>query len=364
MRSTDRFAGLARILIASLLLAGTAGLVFAGGSGESGPAGAGDDSAGAALEPLELEVGYMPILPVAQVFVMEGEGWTGEAGLEFNLVRFQNGPAMVQAVASGELDVMFFGIGPALVAKARGQQITVVASNIVEQIALIGRANLAEYWDETDHAALFGEFEAGEGRKARIATFPQGSVPDIVLRYWLREEIGVGFDALEIVPMGADQVQQALLTGNVDGASILEPVLTIVQERDPSTRVLTRANSMFPGQPGAVLAVRDDVIAEHPEAVQRLVDMHVRATEFLKSDIEASAGHAVEFIGAGLVESETIEAALRSPSTNYMADPREIIEPTRRMHDFQLETGSLASPVDLDALFDTSFYERAVGAQD
>lgn len=339
--------------IAALLLTPVA--LFAGGGAE-----ASDDDAGSETI-ATLEVGYMPILPVAQVFVMEGEGWTDEAGLDFNLVRFQNGPAMVQALASGELDVMFFGIGPALVARGRGQEITVVASNIIEQIALIARDNLAAYWDESDPAALFASFEEGEGSKARIATFPQGSVPDIVLRYWLRVELGVGFDALEIIPMGADQVQQALLAGNVDGASILEPVLTIVQERDPSTEVLTRANAMFPGQPGAVLAVRSQLIEENPEAVQRLVDLHVRATAFLQTNIERSAEHAVEFIGAGLVETATIEAALRSPSTNYMADPREIREPTRRMHDFQLETGSLAAPVDLDALFDTSFYEQAVG---
>jgi hypothetical protein len=48
-----------------------------------------------------LEVGYMPILPVAQLFVMEGEGWTEEAGLDLELTRFSSGPAMVQALASG-----------------------------------------------------------------------------------------------------------------------------------------------------------------------------------------------------------------------------------------------------------------------
>lgn len=357
LKSKTRYSALRwnRGLVMLMLLFVAAWPLFASGGVEE------ETSDGQATEELlELEVGYMPILPAAQVFVMEGEGWTEEAGLDFNLVRFQNGPAMVQAVASGELDVMFFGIGPALVARGRGQDIRVVASNIIEQIALIARENLAEYWDETDPASLFADFESGEGRKARIATFPQGSVPDIVLRYWISRELGLPFDALEIVPMGADQVQQALVAGSVDGASILEPVLTIVQERDPSTQILTRADAMFPGQPGAVLAVRSSLIGEHPEAVQRLVELHVRATAFLQESVEESANHAVEFIGAGLVNPSTIEAALRSPSTNYMADPREIREPTQRMHDFQLETGSLAAPVDLDELFDTSFYERAV----
>ena len=347
-----RAAAIATVFILSLFFS-TA--LFAAGGPESD-----EDQPAGDVETISLEVGYMPILPVAQVFIMEGEGWTDEAGLDFNLIRFQNGPAMVQALASGRLDVMFFGIGPALVAKGRGQDITVVASNIVEQIGLIARETLAGYWQDDDPAAVFADFEAGEGRKAKIATFPQGSVPDIVLRYWLQEQLGVGFDSVEIIAMGADQVQQALLAGSVDGASILEPTLTIVQERDPSTRVLTRANEMFPGQPGAVLAVRSAIIEENPEAVQRLVNLHVRATDYLKTNIEGSARHAVEFIGAGLVDPETIEAALRSPSTNYMADPREILEPTRLMHDFQLETGSLAAPVDLDEFFDASFYESAV----
>lgn len=327
--------------------------LFAGGSAEN------ESTDTDSVVPVSLEVGYMPILPVAQVFVMEGEGWTEDAGLDLELIRFQNGPSMVQALASGELDVMFFGIGPALVAAGRGQEITVVASNIVEQIGLIAREDLAGYWDASDPAALFADFEAGEGRKARIATFPAGSVPDIVLRFWLQNQIGVPSDALEIVPMGADQVQQALLAGSVDGASILEPTLTIVQERDPSTQVLTRASEMFPGQPGAVLAVRNQIIDQYPDAVQALVDLHVRATDLLVNDIPTAASHAVQFIGAGLVEQATIEAALRSPSTNYVADPRAIREPTQRMHDFQLETGSLAAPVDLDVLFDTSFYENA-----
>ncbi len=342
-----------RIAVAILALLVAAGSAVAGGAADT------DEGATALSEPVTLEVGYMPILPVAQVFVMEGEGWTDEANLDFQLTRFPNGPAMVQALASGELDVMFFGIGPALVAKGRGQEITVVASNIVEQIGLIARDNLAGYWDGADPAAVFADFEAGEGRKAKIATFPQGSVPDIVLRFWLQEQLGVSFDALEIIPMGADQVQQALLAGSVDGASILEPTLTIVQERDPSAQVITRASEMFPGQPGAVLAVRNEIIDQYPDAVQALVDLHVRATELLISDIPRAAAHAVEFIGAGLVDPATIEAALASPSTNYLADPRAIREPTQRMHDFQLETGSLAAPVDLDELFDTSFYENA-----
>ncbi|WP_183334453.1 ABC transporter substrate-binding protein, partial [Halomonas campaniensis] len=311
-----------------------------------------------------LEVGYMPILPVAQLFVMEGEGWTTEAGLELELTRFSSGPAMVQALASGELDVMYFGIGPAMVARANGVPIKVLAASIREQIGLVARGELAETFARVeDPAEAITRFTEEQGRKPQIATFPRGSVPDTVLRYWLVERLGVGEEAVEIVAMGADRVQQALLAGAVDGASILEPILTTVQERDESARVVARADEMLPGQPGAVLAARESVLAEQPEALRALMSLHLRATEVLVEEPERAAPHVREFVGKRLIGLDTVEAALRSPSSNYLADPHAILEATRTMHDFQAAQGTLRKSVDLDALFDTDLYDAVAEEQ-
>ena len=89
----------------------------------------------------KLKVAYIPIMPMAQLFVMEGEGWTKEAGLELELTKFSSGPAIVQAIASGDFDVMYFGIGPAMVSRARGVPLKVVASAGIEQIAVITRGD-------------------------------------------------------------------------------------------------------------------------------------------------------------------------------------------------------------------------------
>lgn len=313
-----------------------------------------------------LEVGYMPILPVAQLFVMEGEGWTEEAGLELELTRFSSGPAMVQALASGELDVMYFGIGPAMVARANGVPIKVLASSIQEQIGLVARGELAGHFERANDDAVkaISSFTETEGRKPKIATFPQGSVPDTVLRYWLVEQLGVGLEAVEIVAMGADRVQQALLAGAVDAASILEPILTTVQQRDDQARVVARADAMLPGQPGAVLAAREAVLVDHPEAMQALMSLHVRATEMLVENPNHAAPHVREFVGKRLIPLETVEVALSSPSSNYGSDPHAIREGTRRMHDFQIEQGSLKKSVDLDALFDTSLYDAVIAERE
>ncbi|ABE57547.1 ABC transporter substrate-binding protein [Chromohalobacter israelensis] len=308
-------------------------------------------------ETTTLEVGYMPILPVAQLFVMEGAGWTDEAGLDLELTRFSSGPAMVQALASGKLDVMNFGIGPAMVARANGVPIKVLAASIQEQIGLIARGEFATAFEGNDPAAAIAQFTETQGRKPKIATFPNGSVPYTVLRYWLEEQVGLDADAVDIVTMGASRVQQSLLAGAVDAASTLEPILSVVQQRDPDARVVARGNDMLPHQPGAVLAVREAVLEEHPEAIQALVAQHVRATEMLENDPAQAAPYVREFVGKRLIDEETVTAALSSPSSNYLADPHMIIDATRTMADFQRRIGTLKKPVDVDALFDTSVYD-------
>ena len=45
-----------------------------------------------------------------------------------------------------------------------------------------------------------------------------------------------------------------------------------------------------------------------------------------------------------------------------MADPHRIIDATKRMYDFQREQGTLTGDLDIDALFDTSFFDAVAGS--
>lgn len=317
-------------------------------------------SPGSAVAETELEVGYIPILPMAQLFVMEGEGWTKEAGLKLKLIRFSSGPAMTQALASGSMDVAYIGIGPAMVARANGIDIKVVAANGREQVAVIAHGGLAEIFASGGTVReAFAAFHKKTGRPAKLATLPKGSVPDTVLRYWLVKVHGVDAGDVEILGMGTDQVQQALLSGAVEGASILEPILTIVRERMPTARIIAPGDEMLPNQPGAILAVRERALAAHPDAIAKLVELHVRATDLIQADPARATKHILAIIGQGLIEEETILKAISANVGEYIADPSVIFPATRVMHDFQAELGTLAKPVPLDELFRTDLYEAA-----
>jgi NitT/TauT family transport system substrate-binding protein len=53
--------------------------------------------------------------------------------------------------------------------------------------------------------------------------------------------------------------------------------------------------------------------------------------------------------------------ALTSEATNLIADPALIVEATRLLQDYQQKLGAQPKPIDIDALFDFSFYNSAVG---
>lgn len=309
-----------------------------------------------AQDRVAVEIGYMPILPVSQLFVGLEDGSLAAAGIEAKLVQFQEGPAMVQALLAGQLDVAYFGIGPAMVARARGADIKVVASNIIEQISFVTLGGLAPYFD-ADPATAFARFTADKGRRPVISTFPVGSVPQTVLQFWLRKQLGIDPEQIDVIYQGAAQVQQGLLTEAVDGAAILEPAVSIVLSRLPAARVVASGSQMFPNQPGAVLAVREGLIAEHPDLVQALVAAHVQATRTLHETPKAAVAAVGKYVGGGRLDAAIVAAALEGSKNGFVADPNEIIDSTKVMRDFQLELGTLKKSVDVDALFDTRFYD-------
>ena len=72
--------------------------------------------------------GYIPVVGTAPFFVANGEGWLKQGGIETAITVFESGPNMIQALASGTIDVYVAGVAPLAVARSRGVAIRVVAS--------------------------------------------------------------------------------------------------------------------------------------------------------------------------------------------------------------------------------------------
>jgi len=308
-------------------------------------------------------VGVIPIVGAAPVFVAEGEGWAREAGLDFAYTTFESGPNMIQALASGTIDIYVAGVAPLGVARSRGVDVKVVASTATGENVFVATPRLAAFFKPgTSHAEALRAYRAQTGKAARLATQPPGSVPNTTLQYWLWEQIKADKADVEIVAMGIDATQQAILADAVEGATIREPALTIVQKRNPGIRLIALGDELFPGQPGTVVAVSGAFLARNEDRVQGLVNGLVRAGALLTRDPDKAAPHVAANLAKGIVDLATIQAALKSPASKFTIDPRAIIQPTKAMQDYQVKLGSLRESVSLDGLFDTRFFEKAPSA--
>lgn len=320
--------------------------------------------AGFAQAPTTLRVGYVPVIGASALFVMAGDGSARAAGLDLKLTKFDSGPNAIQAFASGTLDVLAIGVAPVAVARARGLDATVVAAAAVGGSAFVAGPALAKAFADSanDPAKAFAAFRAATGRRAKLGTLPPGGVPTVALHHWLWRIGKVDAADVEIVQMGIEVVQQAMLTGAIDGGTLLEPSATLVPERDPRIKRIVNSPQMFPDVPGVVLAASGALIRDQRAAAERFVALFLRASASLKAEPAKAAPFVTATLGGGIVSDETIARALVSPAVRFVNDPAAIRKATEALLAYQVELGDFAKAPSLEGLFDTTLYERAVSS--
>lgn len=309
---------------------------------------------------VQARIGYIPVIGASQIFVAEKEGLTKAAGLDVKFITFESGPAMIQALASGTLDVYVAGVAPLAVARSKGVDVKVVAATAIDEMTTIVGVKLAPFFkDGVAPAQALKDFKAANGKAARFATQPPGSVPHTTLVHWLAEVVRADKADYEIITMGIDATQQALLAGAVDGSTLREPAVTVSMLREPRLKLVATGSQMFPNQPGTVVALAGAFAAKNPQAVGKLVAGIVEATRIIQKEPARAAGPIEAALGKGIVDRATIEKALASPASKFTSDPRAIIDSFKAMQAYQVKIGSLDKELPLDGLFDAAYYEAA-----
>jgi len=306
-----------------------------------------------------LEVGYLPILPVAQLFVIQGEGWAGENNLELRLHTYNDEPPIAQALRAGELDAAYMGINAAMETRNQGVALKVVAAAVKDHVGVVVRGELGRLATQMPMDDAIAAFAREQGRRPVFAALPEQSVPNTVLRFWLSQRLLLDPAAVEIRAMDPSVLLRSVLVGEVDAAGAVEPMLTVVQAEGGDARVLTWGAQLLSNHPGIVLVVTEDLLENHASVVENLVRLHIRATDLLVREPQRVVPHVQQFLGDRSVSAERIAEALRSPFLNYLSDPRRISASTVVMHDFRLVEGTLEEPVELADLFEFSVYQAA-----
>lgn len=179
------------------------------------------EEAAPAVEPVELNIAYMPNYgSLWSVLNAKEQGFLAEEGITVNLVEFADGPTIIAAMEGGSIDLGYIGQGAHKLC-INGKATIFALSHISNGDMLIGGPGIATVED------LAGK---------KVAYSSGTSSEDILVKSL--EKAGMSMSDITAVDMDATGIVSAMISGGVDAAATWSPnSLKILEEIEGATKL-------------------------------------------------------------------------------------------------------------------------------
>ena len=293
----------------------------------------------------ELRIGYAPNTFYAPILVAKQKKWLEEelaaAGAGATTVKWQSfsaGPMMNEAIAAGQLDVIFTGDFPAILGKATGFDVRVIgiSSSGYRSQAGVVLSN-----------ARIASVKALKGKK--VATF-KGTTAHHLLVLALKEA-GLKPADIELVNLALPDMNNALQRGEVDAAFLWEPLLSKL-ELGHSVRVLRDGKGLKNAI--AVIEATDGFVAKNRAEAKALLKAFQRGAELIRRKPDEAA----KLVAAELNQPEPV---IRHSLGKFIYGPAfstEIVGALSGAEGFLREQNFTRVPVDINRFLDRSLVQE------
>jgi NitT/TauT family transport system substrate-binding protein len=306
--------------------------------------------------PAEIRVAHFANITHIQPLVglKRGDFQQEMGGITIRPIVFNAGPALIEALFAGDVDIGYVGPSPAVngYRQSGGQALRIVAGAVSGGAAFVVRPDAGI----TTPADLAGK---------KLASPQIGNTQDVALRHYLglhglktKEQGG----NVEIVNLSNADIFTLFKRKEVHGAWVPEPWASRLIV-DAGGHLLVDEASLWPEGTFAttVVVVRKEFLDKHPDLVDRWLRAHVHVTEWVNANQpEAKAVIREELLrltGASLSDPVVDQAFSRIKPVD---DPMEAVVKTQAEHAFALGYLGDKAP-DLVNLFDQSPLQRVKG---
>lgn len=246
-------------------------------------AGCGSNSSGGngtSSNPVTLNLGYYPNLTHAVALVGVGNGTFKKdlgPGVNLQTKTFNAGPAEIQALLAGSIDIAFVGPSPAIsgYTQSHNSALKVIAGASSAGVEFVVQAN------SNIHSAA-------DLANKKIADPQKGGTQDVALRTYLTQHGLKSSDdggTVQIISTDNASILTLFKTGRIDGAWMPEPWATrLVVEGNG--KVFVNESSLWPGGQFAttIVVVRQAFYNAHPNVVKSFLQGTVEAVQYIKSN--------------------------------------------------------------------------------
>ncbi len=293
----------------------------------------------------EIRIGYQPSThQVAHMIAME-KGWWQDNLKEYGIERvrefeFPSGPPEMQAMLAGQIDIAYVGATPPITAIDQGLDAKIVAAAQGQGSALVIQPDA----DYTGPSYLVGK---------SVGTFPPGSIQDMVLKKWLKDN-GVDITKVDIKAMGPGDATTALTARQLDAVFLPDPAPAIL-EVNGNGKIVALSGEMWPNHVCCVVLVRGDLIRDHPELVKEIIRIHIKATEFINENPEETAEIASRKLG---IDKDTVIYSMENSDILYYHDPNIALPVMEGYANEHYSLGYIRRPLTGEDLVDVTLYNE------
>lgn len=195
---------------------------------------------------------------------MQGEGF-------YEPVRFNGFPEIKESIISGHLPATFMLAPLAMKLRQQGVPIKIVYLGHRDGTALVVHKDSDIY--------------SIKDLKGKTIAIPSRYSNQYLIIFKALRDLGISIRDVNIVEMPPPDMPAALYSKAVDAITSGEPFMAQA-EYEGYGRVLYQAKDVWPNFISCVLVVREDVIKEHPEWVQKLVDGIARSGKWLDAGMD------------------------------------------------------------------------------
>lgn len=230
-----------------------------------------------------IRVGAFPNITHAQAMVGKANGWFDKAmgpQVKVQWTSFNAGPAAIEALFGGAIDMTYVGPNPAIngYVRSNGEAVRVVAGAASGGASLIVRNDSGIQKPEDFHGK-------------RVASPQFGNTQDVALRNWLRSNGMKTNDKggdVQIIPMANPDQLTLFLKKDLDAAWAPEPWATRLIH-DGNGRLFVDERSLWPNGQFVIglLVVNTKFLKNHPDLVKNWIRAHIDLTDWIN-------GHAAE----------------------------------------------------------------------
>src|SRR5262245_28130949 len=302
-----------------------------------------------------IKVGAIGAVSDAGIFIAQEKGYFKDEGLDVELVSFKAAPQILPAIATGEVQVSGSAVTPALFnAFARGIGMKLVADK--GQVAKgFGFAAIVIRSDLTDTVKDFKDLK---GRK--FAVMGKGVSSTAQLGKAL-ELGGIEPSEVEFVELGLPEMVAALGNKAIDGATLLEPFITLATVRNVAVRWKGMEDFLpFTGQNGVII-YSQKFAEEQGEAAKRWMVAYLKGTRAYLDAVTSGADRdGVNAILAKHTAVKDLSLLGRIAPTGFDPNGRLEIKSLEADQDWFLKLGLQQGRADLSRVIDYQYLDYAV----